>query len=116
MKKEKPVNAPEDSRRAFITKLPMAAAAIMLSGSFGFPVDSEQGAGQLFIKWPGGLSNDGVFRLPSRDFDNLRRDRLGTLNIKWEISSDRKNWQTISVKITDKSVIDQLSRVAKASP
>ena len=115
MKKEKPVNAPEDSRRAFITKLPMAAAAIMLSGSFGFPVESEQGAGQLFIKWYD-RSNDGVFRLPSRDLDNLKRDRLGTLNIKWQISSDMKNWETISTRITEKSVIDQLSRVAKASP
>jgi hypothetical protein len=112
MRKEKsPVNAPEDSRRAFITKLPMAAAAIMLSGSFGFPVESEQGRGQLYMKVEGG-----IFQLPARDLDNLKRDRLGTLNIKWEISSDMKNWEKMSTRITEKSVIDQLSRIAKSSP
>jgi len=111
-KKKSPINAPDDQRRAFITKLPMAAAALMLSGSFGFPVESNQGTGQLYIKWSG-QSNDGVFQLPSRDLNNLKSNRLGSLYIKWQISSDRKNWQTISNQLTDRKILDQLSEVAK---
>jgi hypothetical protein len=111
-KKESPVNAPDDKRRAFITKLPMAAAALMLSGSFGYPVESEQGKGQLYIKLSG-QSNDGIFQLPSRDLSDLKSNKLGSLYYKLEISSDRKNWQTVSTQLTDRKVIDQLSKLAK---
>jgi hypothetical protein len=106
------INPPAPLRRDFITRLPMAAAALMLSSSFGFPVTSEQGSGQLFIKWYD-RSNDGIFQLPSTDINNLKRERLGSLNIKWQISSDKKNWHTITAKITDRNIIDQLSEVAK---
>jgi hypothetical protein len=110
-KKKSPLNAPDDQRRAFIAKLPMAAAALMLSGSFGFPVESEQGTGRMYMKVHG--SNDGIFQLPSRDLNNLKSNRLGTLNIKLEISGDRKNWHTISAPITDRKILDQLSEVAR---
>lgn len=111
-KMKSPINAPDDQRRAFITKLPMAAAALMLSGSFGYPVESEQRKGQLYMKISG-QSNDGVFQLPSRDISNLKSNKLGSLNFKLEISNDRKKWQTISTKLTDRKALDQLSRVAK---
>jgi hypothetical protein len=102
------LNDRDDTRRAFITKLPMATAALMLSASFGFPVESDQGKGQLYMKVHGGL-----YQLPSHDLNNLKSNRLGSLNIKLEISSDRKNWQTISTPITDRKVLDQLSEVAR---
>jgi hypothetical protein len=113
-KKESPVNAPDEQRRAFITKLPMAAAALMLSSSFGYPVESEQGKGQLYLKISS-QSNDGIFQLPSGDFNNLKDNKLGSLYIKLEISNDRKNWQAVSTQLTDRNTLDQLSRVAKTT-
>jgi hypothetical protein len=58
-------------------------------------------------------SNDGIFQLPSRDLNNLKNNRLGTLNFKLEISGDRKNWHTVSTQITDRKILDQLSEFAR---
>ena len=114
-------NHPESSshsRRDFIVRTPMAAAALILSGSFGFPVTTEAAAGTLLVKIDGPLntirtSTQGVYKFSPTQIENLKAGRFQALEIKWEISSDNRTWQAVTVKISDSNLINKLTEIAK---
>ena len=106
------------SRRGFITKLPMAAAALTLCGSFGFPITTAQGDRRLFIKFDGvdgeaKMSRDGIYQFSLTEIDKLKTGRFPSIKIKWELSTDKQNWQKITANVTDTNTIRQLSNMAK---
>jgi hypothetical protein len=119
MNKKKNITvSPNSSRRDFLVRLPMAAAALTLSSSFGFPVNTEQGTRRLFIKFDGvdgesKISRDGIYQFSMKEIESLRTGKLQLLKIKLELSYDRKSWQKFSTTITDRNAINQISEFAK---
>jgi hypothetical protein len=106
------------SRRGFIAQIPMAAAALTLSSSFGFPVTTAQGDGRLYLKVEGiagesRMSRDGIYQFSLTEIEKLKTGNFPSLNIKWSLSTDKQNWQTMTAKITDTTTIRQLSDMAK---
>jgi hypothetical protein len=111
MKQEKKnMEVPGCLRREFLTRLPLAAAALTLSASFGFPINTEQTKGTIYIKL-----DPEIQRLSSTDFNNLRSGNTGSLNIKLSVSNDKINWKILSVSITDKNFLNQLKEITKNS-
>ena len=97
-------------RRDFLTSVPLAAAALTLSGSFGFPITSEQTKGTIYIKL-----DPEIQRLSSTDFNNLRNGTSGSLTLKLSVSNDKLNWKILSASMTDKNFLNQLSEIVKNS-
>lgn len=119
MKKEKTnKTTPDTSRRDFLVRLPMAAAALALSNSLGFAVTTEQGTRRLYLKFDGiygdsQMSRDGIYEFSVNEVEKLKTGSLPSINIKWEISYDRNNWQKTEANITDKSFINKINDFAK---
>ena len=106
------------SRRGFLAQLPMAAAALTLSSSFGFPVSTAQGDRRLFLKFDGvdgeaKMSRDGIYQFSLNEVERLKTGRFPSIKIKWELSTDKQNWQKVTANVTDTTAIRQLSNMAK---
>ena len=119
MKKEKTKKTtPDTSRRDFLVRLPMAAAALALSGTLGFAVTTEQGTRRFYLKFDGitgesQMSRDGIYEFSINEVEKLKTGSLASINIKWQTSYDRNTWQKFDASITDKTVISKLTDFAK---
>jgi hypothetical protein len=98
-------------RREFLVRLPLAAAAVTLSGSLGFPIAAGETDGTIFIKL--GSREDGIWQLPVTDLTNLRKGSLNSVNFKISASTDQKEWKTLSANVTDKLFLNQLAELVR---
>ena len=109
---------PDTSRRDFLVRLPMAAAALALSNSLGFAVTTEQGTRRLFLKIDGiagesQMPRDGIYEFSLNEVEKLKTGSLASINLKIEISYDKNNWQKLNASITDKTFINKINDFAK---
>jgi hypothetical protein len=105
------------NRRDFIANLSLAAAALTLNSSFGFPAETEQGTGKLFNKvWiiEGNIKGkNGIYQFSDTNLEKLKSGKMESLTIKMEISADQRRWIAIETSITDKNFMKQLTEIAK---
>ena len=103
-------------RRDFLINLPLAAAALSLNSAFGFPVETEQGRGKLFLKvedFNGIQNKDGTFHFSLADLEKLKSGKMESLSYKIGYSYDQRKWQSLNTTITDKYFIKQLTEIAQ---
>ncbi|WP_339918260.1 twin-arginine translocation signal domain-containing protein [Yeosuana marina] len=105
------------NRRDFLVNLSVAAAALTLNSAFGFPVETEQGNGKLFLKISSvegnSESKNGIFQFSETDLEKLKRGKMESLAAKVEISFDQRRWKTIETSITDRNFMKQLIEIAR---
>lgn len=117
-------------RRDFLINLPLAAAALTLNSSFGFPVETKQGEGKLFLKLVAvsgtktdardtrtdvyvKTTRDGSIQFSITDLDKLKSGKMESLFLKVEMSYDQRNWQSLNTTITDMDFMKQLTEIAQ---
>ena len=103
-------------RRNFLISLPLAAAALTLNSAFGFPVETEQGNGKLFIKSEFGEEwsvKNGIFQFSDTYLEKLKSGKMESLALKVQVSYDQQSWKPIETSITDKSFMKQLTEIAQ---
>jgi homogentisate 1,2-dioxygenase len=96
----------DSNRRDFLVNMSMAAAALTLNSAFGLPVETERGTGRLFVKLP----DDNIH---GDALERLKNGKMESLAIKFDISFDKKRWQTLNTNISDKTFMKQLTEFAQ---
>ncbi|MCM4168938.1 hypothetical protein KCTC52924_02639 [Arenibacter antarcticus] len=117
MKEKNNIGKENPKRRDFLANLTMAAAALTLNSAFGFPLETEQGKGKLFIKIDiaHGISEgrNGIHQFSGDDLEKLKSGKMESLTIKLDISNDQRTWKTLETSITDRNFMKQLTEIAK---
>jgi hypothetical protein len=117
MKEKDNVHNESPKRRDFLANISMAAAALTLNSAFGFPVETEQGNGRLFLKIDSIEGNseikNGVYQFSQRDLEKLKSGKMETLTIKLEVSLNQRNWDSIETGIADKNFIKQITEIVR---
>lgn len=106
----------QPNRRNFLVNLSMAAAALTLNSAFGFPVETEQTRGKLFLKFDGinGIPiKDNMASFSETDLEKLKSGKMASLSLKLGISLDQRNWQSLNANITDRDFMEQLTEIAQ---
>lgn len=117
MKEKNNLDNVNPKRRDFLVNLSMAAAALTLNSAFGFPVETEQGSGKLFLKLTdiidNSVSKNGIYQFSETDLEKLKSGKMESLTIKYDISFDQRIWKTLETSITDKNFMQQLTEIAR---
>ena len=117
MKAKNNIDKVNPDRRDFLVNLSMAAAALTLNSAFGFPVETEQGNGKLFIKIGSVEGNsevkNGIYQFSETDLEKLKSGKMESLSVKYVISFDQRRWNTLETNISDKNFMKQLTEIAR---
>lgn len=117
MKAKNNMSKENPKRRAFLVNLSMAVAALTLNSAFGFPIETEQGKGKLFLKLGSIEGNsevkNGIYQFSKTNLEKLKRGKMESLSLKIGISFDQRNWEPLETSISDKNFIKQLTEIAK---
>jgi len=115
MKTKKNINNVKPNRRDFLVNVSLATAALTLNSAFGFPVETEQGNGKLFLKIEDSdaKAKNGIHQFSEIDLEKLKSGKMESLSIKLGISNDQKNWKSIQTSITDRNFMKQLTEMAR---
>ena len=104
------------NRRDFLVNLSLATAALTLNSAFGYPMETEQTRGRLFIKVDGveGIPlKDNIVSFSEANLEKLKSGKMASLSLKIGISLDQRNWQSLNANIIDRDFMKQLTEIAQ---
>lgn len=115
MKTKKNIKNVKPNRRDFLVNVSLATAALTLNSAFGFPVETEQGSGKLFLKIDDSNTGtrNGIYQFSEIDLEKLKSGKMESLSIKLSISNDQKYWKSIQTSISDRNFMKQLTEIAR---
>lgn len=117
MKAKNNIDKVNPDRRDFLMNLSLAAAALTLNSAFGFPVETEQGKGKLFLKISviegDSEVKNGIFQFSETDLEKLKHGKMESLAAKVEISFDQRRWKILETSITDRNFMKQLIEISR---